>query len=44
MRRIVIIWSVYPIGLIAMFAPQRPLVLAALGYMVAMYPLSLVWR
>lgn len=44
MRRIVIIWSVYPVGLIAMFAPQRPLVLAALGYMIAVYPLSLVWR
>ena len=43
-RRLVIIWSVYPIGLIAIFASRRPLVLAALAYMIAIYPLSLIWR
>lgn len=43
-RMIIIIWLVYPIGLVAMFARQRPLVLGALGYMIAVYPLSLVWR
>lgn len=44
LRRIIIIWSVFPVGLIAMFAQRRPWVLGALGYMIAMYPLSLVWR
>ena len=44
LRRIVIIWSAFPVGLIAMFARQRPLVLGALTYMIALYPLSLVWR
>lgn len=44
LRRTVIIWSVFPVGLIAMFAQKRPLVLAALAYMIAMYPLSLIWR
>lgn len=43
-RRNIIIWSVFPIGLIAMFAKQRLLVLGALAYMIAMYPLSLIWR
>jgi hypothetical protein len=43
-RVIVIIWSVFPVGLVAMFARRRALVLAALTYMVAMYPLSLIWR
>lgn len=44
LRRNVIIWSVFPIGLIAMFAKRRSLVLGALVYMLAMYPLSLIWR
>lgn len=44
LRRLIIIWSVFPVGLIAMFAQRRSWVLAALGYMIAMYPLSLVWR
>lgn len=44
LRRLVIIWSAFPVGLIAMFAPQRPLVLGALTYMIALYPLSLIWR
>lgn len=43
-RRNIIIWSVFPIGLIAMFAKKRLLVLGALAYMIAMYPLSLIWR
>jgi hypothetical protein len=43
-RKIIIIWSLFPVGLIAMFAPQRPIVIGALVWMIGLYPLSLVWR
>ncbi len=44
LRRTIIIWSVFPVGIIAMFAPRRSIAVTALSYMVAMYPLSLIWR
>lgn len=43
-RRIVIIWLVYPAGLIVMMSRRRGLVMAALIFMIATYPLSLIWR
>ncbi len=44
LRRLIIIWSVYPVWLVAIFARRRALVLGALTYMIAVYPLSVVWR
>ncbi|MCX9146789.1 hypothetical protein [Erythrobacter sp. WG] len=42
-RNIVISWSLLPATLIAIFARERGVVLGCIGWMIALYPLSLVW-
>lgn len=43
LRQIVISWSLFPVILFAMFARDRRVVLGCIGWLIALYPLSLVW-
>ncbi len=43
LRQIVISWSLFPAILVAMAAKDRALVLGCIGWLIALYPLSLVW-
>jgi hypothetical protein len=43
LRQIIISWSLWPAGLVAIFARQRAVVLGCIGWLIALYPLSLVW-
>ncbi|MFM7348828.1 MAG: hypothetical protein ACKO01_04995 [Erythrobacter sp.] len=42
-RNIVISWSLVPATLLAIFARERGIVLGCIGWMIALYPISLVW-
>lgn len=42
-RSAVILWSAFAAGLLALFVRDRRIVVACLLWMIAMYPLSLVW-
>ena len=43
-RSIIILWSLFPIGLLAIVAKDRRVVVACLAWLIALYPLSAVWR
>lgn len=43
LRQIIITWSLWPVGLVAIFARRRAVVLGCIGWLIALYPLSLVW-
>lgn len=43
-RTLVITWSLFPLTLVAMFARDRRVILGALAWLIALYPLSLAWR
>lgn len=43
LRQIVISWSLFPTLLVAILARDRRVVLACIGWLIALYPLSLVW-
>lgn len=43
LRQIVISWSLWPVGIVAMFANDRRVVHGCLVWLIALYPLSLVW-
>lgn len=42
-RQLVITWSIVPAALVAILATDRRIVLGAIGWLLALYPLSLVW-
>lgn len=42
-RTIVISWSLIPVTLVAIFARERALVLGCIGWLILLYPLSLLW-
>lgn len=42
-RQIVIIWSLWPVGITAILAGDRRVVLGCSVWLIALYPLSLVW-
>ena len=42
-RAIVVTWSFFPLSLVAMIAKDRRIKLACLGWLIALYPLSVVW-
>ncbi|WP_285709216.1 hypothetical protein [Erythrobacter oryzae] len=42
-RQIVITWSLIPATLVAIFARERGIVLGCICWLIALYPLSLVW-
>lgn len=44
LRQIVIVWSLIPAVLTAMVARDRRIVLACIGWLIALYPLSLIWN
>jgi hypothetical protein len=37
-------WSFFPVSLIAIFVRKRPVVIACLIWLIALYPLSAVWQ
>ncbi len=43
-RTLVVTWSMFPLTLVAMFARDRRVILAILAWLIALYPLSLLWR
>jgi hypothetical protein len=43
LREIIISWSLIPVTLTAIIATDRRIVLACIGWLIALYPLSLVW-
>lgn len=43
LRQIVISWSLWPVSLFAIFANDRRIVLGCIAWLIALYPLSLVW-
>lgn len=43
LRQIVITWSLIPVSLVAIFARERGIVLGCICWLIALYPLSLVW-
>jgi hypothetical protein len=43
LRAAIISWSLFPFALLAGFAKDRRIVLASLGWLIALYPLSLIW-
>lgn len=43
LRQVIITWSLWPVGLTAILARQRAVVLGCVGWLIALYPLSLVW-
>lgn len=42
-RQIVISWSLWPVGIVAILASDRRVVLGCIVWLIALYPLSLVW-
>lgn len=40
----IISWSLFPVGLVAVFARDRRIVIVCLCWLVALYPLSVVWN
>jgi hypothetical protein len=42
-RQIVISWSLWPVGIVAILAGDRRVVLGCIVWLIALYPLSLVW-
>lgn len=42
-RQIVISWSLWPVGIVAIFARDRRIVLACIVWLIGLYPVSLVW-
>lgn len=43
LRQIVISWSLFPVSIMAIFARDRRVVLGSILWLIALYPLSLVW-
>lgn len=43
LRQIVITWSLFPACIVAIFARDRRVVLGCIGWLITLYPLSLVW-
>lgn len=42
-RQIIISWSLWPVGLVAILARDRRLVLSCIVWLICLYPLSLIW-
>lgn len=42
-KQVVIFWSLVPVALIAITVRSRAVVLVCMGWLIALYPLSLVW-
>lgn len=43
LRQIVISWSLFPVSLVAIAARERRVVLGCMVWLIALYPLSLIW-
>ena len=44
LREMIITWSLIPVSLTAIIVPDRRIVLACIGWLIALYPLSLIWQ
>ncbi|MDE2411933.1 MAG: hypothetical protein KGM18_09195 [Sphingomonadales bacterium] len=44
LRAVVLTWSFFPVTLLAILVPRRAVVLACLCWLIALYPLSVVWH
>ncbi|RYY43652.1 MAG: hypothetical protein EOP59_07575 [Sphingomonadales bacterium] len=44
LRSVIITFSFFPVSLIAIFVRKRPVVIACLIWLIALYPLSAVWH
>ncbi|NIJ36504.1 hypothetical protein FHR22_001153 [Sphingopyxis panaciterrae] len=44
LRRIVLTWSFFPVAALAIWAKDRRVICACLIWLIALYPLSAVWR
>lgn len=44
LRAAIILWSLFPVGLLAIVARDRRVVIGCLLWLIALYPLSAVWR
>lgn len=42
-RQIIITWSLFPVAALAMWTTDRRVVLGCIGWLIMLYPLSLVW-
>lgn len=43
-RALVVSWSFFPLTLLAMFARDRRVIMGALGVLLLLYPLAVLWR
>ena len=44
LRAMIIVWSLFPIGLIAMMTSDRRVVIGCLIWLILLYPLSAIWQ
>ena len=44
LRTLVVTWSLFPLTLVAMLARNRAVIMAALAWLILLYPLSILWR